>query len=172
LPGPRNNEDKDMNETGKGDLPPCMIFIDKEGRWYHDGIEMIRRTFIRFFYKNMALDSQGRYVINWNGKQCQVDVEDTAFVIRRVLCQDGKQGQDARFVLYLSDDTQEDLIPETLFVGKDNVMYCRIKKSIFPARFNRAAYYQLAQYIEEGKGNYYLPLNKKKYKIPGITLGP
>jgi len=28
--------EKEMNE-----LPPCLIFIDKEGRWYHKGAEMI-----------------------------------------------------------------------------------------------------------------------------------
>ncbi|MBW2119262.1 MAG: DUF1285 domain-containing protein [Deltaproteobacteria bacterium] len=154
-----------MNRVKNGDLPPCMIFIDKEGRWYHKGAEMIHRDFIQLFYKNMELDSEGRYVINWDGKRCRVDVEDTAFVVRRVMYQDGDRAGNARFVLSLSDDTEEDLIPDTIFIGEENVLYCRVKNRSFPARFNRAAYYQLAEYIEEENDSYYLPLNGKKYGI-------
>ena len=70
------------------DLPPCLIFIDKEGHWHHEGVEMIRRDFIRLFYENMEMDSLGRYVINWGGKRCYVEVEDTAFVVRNIEYQD------------------------------------------------------------------------------------
>ena len=74
-----------MNGSERDPLPPCMIFIDKEGRWFHKGAEMIRRDFIRLFYSNMELDSEGRYVIFWNGQRCLVDVEDTAFVVQRAV---------------------------------------------------------------------------------------
>jgi hypothetical protein len=61
----------------------------------------------------------------------------------------------------------ETLDPSTLKVGKDNVLYCRIRKGIFPARFSRAAYYRLAQWIEEdaGAGSFYLTLNGNRYTI-------
>ncbi len=147
------------------DLPPCMIFIDKEGRWYHKGAEMIHREFIQLFYNNMELDAEGRYVINWNGERCLVDVEDTAFVVRRLVYQDGEGTGNARFVLHLSDDSEEALMPDTVFQGEGNVLYCRAKNRTFPARFNRAAYYQLAEYIEEENDSYYLPLNGRKYRI-------
>ncbi|MDY6970987.1 MAG: DUF1285 domain-containing protein [Thermodesulfobacteriota bacterium] len=147
------------------DLPPCLIFIDKEGRWYHEGVEMIHRDFIRLFYENMELDSQDRYVINWGGRRCYVDVEDTAFVVKGVVCQDGSQMENVLFLLHLSDDTQEELLPDTLFVGKANVLYCRVKNRAFPARFNRASYYQLAQYVEEEDSTYHLTLNGNKYPI-------
>jgi hypothetical protein len=149
-----------MNE-----LPPCLIFINKEGRWYHKGAEMIHKDVIRLFYKHMELDSQGRYVINWNGQRCWVDVEDTAFVVRRITFNDGTQAHNARYLLHLSDDTREPLAPDTLFVGQDNVLYCKVKNRSFPARFVRAAYYQLAEYIEKEGEIYYLPLNGEKYII-------
>ena len=142
-----------------------MIFINKEGHWYHEGVEMIHRDFIRLFYQNMELDSQGRYVINWKGEHCYVDVEDTAFIVWRVVYQYDKQAKNAGFILSLSDDTKEELLPDTLFVGQDNVLYCKVKDRAFPARFNRAAYYQLAQNIEEDNMTYYLPLNGRKYNI-------
>jgi hypothetical protein len=144
----------------ENDLPPCLITIDKDGRWYHKGAEMIHREIIRLFYDNMALDSRGRYVIEWRGQRCYVDVEDTAFVVRRVVRQGEEVGDGTdRFILSLSDDTQEELVPDTLYVGRDNVLYCSVKNRTFPARFTRAAYYQLAEYVEEENGKYYLPLN-------------
>ncbi|MBW1784062.1 MAG: DUF1285 domain-containing protein [Deltaproteobacteria bacterium] len=146
-------------------VSPCLIFIDKEGRWYHQGAEMIHREFIRLFYQNMELDSKGRYLINWADTRCYVDVEDTAFVVTRVSLEDGKREQTSGFQISLSDDSKEVLAPDTLRVGKDHVLYCRVKSGTFPARFNRAAYYQLAEYIQEGDGAYFLPLNGRRYPI-------
>jgi len=154
-----------MSRSDKNDLPPCFIYIDKEGIWYHKGVEMIHRGFIRLFYENMERDSNGRYVIKWGGEACYVDVEDTAFVVRRVIYVHDDQNKNAGFNLVLSDDTEEAMSPDSLFVGEDNVLYGKVKNRSFPARFNRAAYYQLAQYIEEDKNTYYLPLNGKKYEI-------
>jgi len=149
------------------DLPPCLIYIDKEGLWHHEGVEMIRRDFIRLFYQNMAMDSRERYVILWGGKRCYVDVEDTAFVVWNVRYQNAAEGGKARFILTLSDDSQEDLAPDSLYVGKDNVLYCRVKNAAFPARFNRASYYQLATHIEEKNEIFFLPLNGGRYEIKG-----
>lgn len=70
-----------MTKLEKNDLPPCLIFIDREGRWFHKGGEMIRRNIIDLFYQNMELDSKGRYVITWNNQRCYVEVKDTAFVV-------------------------------------------------------------------------------------------
>ena len=126
---------------------------------------MIRRNIIRLFYQNMELDSKGRYVITWNNQRCYVEVEDTAFVVRSVVFQAGAQAHDSRLELSLSDDTSEELSPDTLYVGQDNVLYSRVKNLAFPSRFSRAAYYQLAKYIEEENGAFYLPLNGEKYEV-------
>ena len=147
------------------DISPCLIFIDKEGRWYHQGAEMIHREFIRLFYQNMELDSEGRYLINWADKPCYVEVEDTAFVVRQISYEEGNQDRGSRIELSLSDDTKEALMPDSLSVGMENVLYCKVKSGSFPARFNRAAYYQLAEYIEEEGKTYFLPLNGQKYVI-------
>jgi len=148
----------------QNDIPPCSILINKEGRWFHKGLEMIRRDFIRMFYQHMEMDSKGRYIITMAGDQCYVEVEDTPFVVwRTVVSNDNLNG--ARFSLYLSDDNAEDLDPETLEVGDGNILYCKVRKGSFPARFNRPAYYQLAKYIEEENGNFLLPVSGRKYPI-------
>ncbi len=93
-----------------------------------------------------------------------MDVEDTAFVVRRVSHVNEETGKRAGFVLNLSDDTEEELMPDTLYMGEANVLYCRVKAGEFPARFNRPAYYQLAAHIEE-EGGFVLPINGRKFKI-------
>lgn len=147
------------------DIPPCLIYIDKEGRWFHKGVEMIHRGIIQLFYQHMEMDSQGRYVINWGGDRCYVEVEDTPFVVRRSIFKRGDQANNSRFILFLTDDSQEDLSPDTLFIGINNVLYCKVKDRTFPARFGRPAYYQLAEYILEENDRYFLPLNGEKYLI-------
>ena len=154
-----------MDEATKDDLHPCLIFIDKEGRWYHKGVEMIHRDYIRLFFDKMELDPQGRYLIEWQGERCYVDVEDTAYVVRSIMHnKTGHDGQN-RFTIFLSDDSQEALMADTLFLGEANVPYCKVKNGAFPARFNRAAYYQLAEYIVVENGAYYLPCGGKKHEI-------
>ena len=149
-------------------VAPCLIHIDKEGTWFHKGVEMIRREFVRSFFQQMELDAVGQYIISWGGKRCYVDVADTAFVVRRVSPAKEETGKGPGFVLALSDDTEEALVPNTLYMGKENVLYCRVKGGGFPARFNRAAYYQLAAYIEAEGEDYVLPINGRKFKIaPG-----
>ena len=147
------------------DIQPCLIYIDKEGTWFYKGSKMIRREFVRLFYDNMELDSQGRYIINWQGGQCYVDVEDTAFIVRRAELVGPDQAGFFRYRLYLSDDSREDLVPDTISVGYDNAFYCLVKSRTFPARFSRSAYYQLAEHIKEEGGRYYLPINGDKHII-------
>ncbi len=146
------------------DIPPCLIFIDKEGRWVHKGLEMIRREIIQLFYQHMEIDPHGRYVIHLAGQKCYVEVEDTAFVIQRVTLESREQRPE-RFLVWLSDDTRETLNLDTLYVGGENVLYCRVKDGRFPARFQRAAYYQLAEHAGEERGEYFIFVQGRKHVI-------
>jgi hypothetical protein len=144
-------------------IPPCLIYIDKEGRWFHNGAEMIHRGIVLDFYKHLTVDNSGMYIISRGDETCYVEVEDTPFIVTRVEFKNEK-GEE-KFRLSLIDDTQENLAPETVTVGDGNILYCTIKPGLFRARFSRAAYYQLASHIKEEGDKYYLPLNNKKYFI-------
>jgi len=152
----------------KGDVPPCMIFVNKDGKWFHKGIKMVHRGIIRDFYRNLNTDSSGNYIITLGEERCYIDVEDTPFIITKAELNTKEGTNNESVVLFLIDDTIEKLDPHTLKVGKDNVLYCSIKGNSFTARFSRAAYYQIAAYIKEEGDNFYLPLNNKRYylKIP------
>ncbi len=141
-----------------------MIYIDKDGKWFHNGAEMINRGIVLDFYSHLTVDDSGMYLINRGNETCFVEVEDTPFIVRRVEFEGGA-GDDERVILSLIDDTKETLAPETITVGEDNCLYCKIKQGLFRARFSRAAYYQLASRIKEEGDKYYLPLKNNKYLI-------
>ena len=143
------------------------IKIDKEGIWYYRGAHMFRKDILCLFFDNLHLDDCGRYFVQMNQDICYLDVEDTAFVVSAVYkTHDASNGHEQIEIL-LSDDSREILDLNTLAVGRDNVMYCRIKEGNFPARFSRKSYYQLAQHIREGDApdDFYVFLNDQKFVI-------
>ena len=161
-----------VEESGKGpqgsEVPPCMMYVDKEGAWFHKGAPIIHRELLVLFYQCISLDEEGHYIIRLKDQVCRLDVEDTPFVILRTDFVPARHdGEAGRFVLHLIDQSKEDLVPESLSIGPDHVLYCKVKGGKFTARFLRPSYYQIAEYIEEEPetGQYFLYLNKKKHYI-------
>jgi len=147
------------------DIPPCFIHIDKDARWRYRGTEMVQREIIRLFYERLEIDSSGQYTIRMGNERCRVEVEDAAYVVRKVRYPAGALAEDAPILLLLSDDVYEPLAAETLYVGEKNVLYCMVKNRTFPARFSRPAYYQLAERIDEEAGSFFLRFGGKRNVI-------
>ena len=146
---------------------PYDIRIDKEGVWYYKGKEIFRHEIVRYFYQNLKVDEKGRYIIELENDRCYLEVEDTPFIVKAVYrCKVGAENEECIYLL-LSDQSLEKLACDTLLVGKDNVLYCSIKKGAFLTRFSRAAYYQIADFIEydEGKDNYFIAMNGRQFGI-------
>jgi hypothetical protein len=143
------------------------IRIDKEGVWYYKGAHMFRKEILSVFFEHLKIDECGKYLIELKEERYYLDVEDTAFVIGAVyktqLPDDGRVQID----ILLNDDSCEKLEMSSLYIGKDNVLYCRVKEGKFTARFSRNSYYQLAEFIEQlGNGNhFFINLNGEKYFI-------
>lgn len=149
------------------------IKIDKEGIWYYRGAHMFRKDILCVFFEHLNLDDCGRYFVELNREICYLDVEDTAFVVTAVYKTQSACGSEELEIL-LNDDRKEKLAADTLAVGKDNVLYCRVKNDRFPARFTRKSYYQLAEFIEpNGADNEFcVVLNSQKYPIARASLNP
>ena len=148
-------------------LPKCLIFIDKEGNWYHKGAPMVHKPFILDFYRNMSMDEHGRCVIQWDGQFCEVDIEDTPIVVRGVELQ--SEGEHRKVVLDLSDETREELDLDSLWIGRENILYAKVRQGAMPARFLRPAYYQLMELLEhdEASGTYFIALGgRRKTLLP------
>lgn len=160
-----------------GELYPSDIAVDVEGEWFYRGAKLVREDIIELFLNCVRLNPGGPsgggspFCIEWKQNLCSLDVADTPFVIARVdkVLQNTEESPKEESILlslkHLS--TGEILDSSTLYVGRDNVLYCRIRGGIFPARFSRPAYYQLAEWIEEdaSSGGFVLELNGKRYPI-------
>ncbi len=146
-------------------LPPCLISVDKEGRMWHLGAEMIHKGINRLLSDHVELDEKGRYIINFRGQRCFVEVEDTFFVIARLDYFPPDRESPEKYVITLNDGTQEELDPSTLTIGPENVIYARVKSGRFPARFLRPAYYQLTGHVVEKEGGFVLPYRGKDYAL-------
>jgi len=155
-----------MTELQQQDMP-FEIKIDKEGVWYYNGAEMFRKDILEIFFQNLFRDEAGRYFVQMGSEICYLNVEDTPIVVKSVHdIADSESPADCRAIgIFLSDSSLEKINLESLRVGVDNVLYCDLERG-FPARFSRAAYYQIAERIEfdEDKG-YFIPCNGKEYFI-------
>jgi len=143
------------------------IRIDKEGVWYYKGAHMFRKEILNVFFKHLQIDECGKYLIELGEERCYLDVEDTAFIVSAVFKTQEPDNNRAQIVILLSDESCEKLDMQSLHVGRDNVLYCRVKEGKFAARFSRNSYYQLAEFIEQSEnGNhFFISLNGEKYII-------
>ncbi|HWR68796.1 MAG TPA: DUF1285 domain-containing protein [Desulfomonilia bacterium] len=124
----------------------CSIRIDREGRWYYEGNEIVNPMVLRTFCRALQKDGQGRYCIVIEPELCYVEVEDTPFVVS------GVRG-DPQVGLYVRLNTLETypLDPSRLSIGQDNVLYLTLPEGM-KVRFTRPAYYSLALMMEEEDG--------------------
>jgi hypothetical protein len=158
---------KDLGLQGKGGAGPPTIRVDKDGTWYYEGREIIRKEILALFYESLHLDEEG-YYLEIKGERARLDVEDTVFLVEGAeLIRDS----DEAFIIRLNDGTEERLDLNTFRIGEGNVPYCLVKDRRFPARFLRLPYYQVAQHAQhdEDTGEYFILLNKRKYPLEGSS---
>ncbi len=125
------------------------IFLDKEGRWFHEGVEITHQRTCRLFARSLFMGSDGLYRLQLGKEHAVVELEDAPYIVRSVTTKMGDQGIPESYLLLLNDETEEQLDPRTLFIRSDHVMYCRVKEGAHHARFLRSSYYQLCQHIKD-----------------------
>jgi hypothetical protein len=101
-----------------------------------------------------------------NGEKCYLEVEDTPFVIQEVGLSGSRQS--SSLVVKLNDGTEETLKADTLRVGHDNVLYCKVKEGLYEARLLRNAYYQLAEFLQHDGQSYYLAIEGSKIHLKNL----
>ena len=149
---------------------PCQIRVDEEGDWYHQGSLIFREDILELFYANLHLSRENGFLIRWRGTQCTLDVADTPFVVTRADRKRSESGEEGIFLTFKHLRESELLDPSTLCVGRENILYCRIRGGIFTARFSRPAYYQMAEWIGEDaqSGDFYLELGGSRHLIRSV----
>ncbi len=135
--------------------PRYELRIDRDGRWFHEGIEIVREDIRSYFSRYLVRSDDGGYAVRIGRDECPVVVEDVPFIVSRVT-----SASDGGLSLLLSDGTSERLDAETIKISESNAPYCGVRNGL-EARFSRAAYYQLAEFIEynEKTGEYRIVVN-------------
>jgi len=164
---PRSNARNDEYEDV---TPYCRLRIDREGRWFHEDSEIVNKAVYLYFNSCLRADRGGRYLICTEDQICAVEVEDAPFVVVRVVRGQVSKDGPADFIIHINDGSKEPLTLDSLWVGPQNVLYCKIKQGAFHARFLRPAYYQLTEFVEheEESGRFYIERGKIRHYIPGI----
>ncbi|AFM26282.1 DUF1285 domain-containing protein [Desulfomonile tiedjei] len=158
-----------MSEAENGEVfdatPYLKLVIDKDGRWFQNGAEIIHPEIYKQFNQMLEKLPDGGYQVRLGREVCRVEVEDAPFVIVRA-SMDG----DGRIVLVLNDGTVEILNPEEFWIGNDNVPYCHVKNGEFRARFSRSAYYQISEHIVAGdEGDFFLEIDGVRTRINTVV---
>ena len=137
--------------------------VDRDGRIFHDETEVVDPHVLAFFVRAMRRTEDGRYLVMCQGEQNWFEADGTPFVVQRIkpVTRDGKlDGLD----LVLAGDYREPLEPATL----DSVggrLYCRVRRSAFPARFGRLALQQIGPYLLDQGGRPSLVVGGRRYPI-------
>jgi hypothetical protein len=140
------------------------ISFRRDGDWYSDEERIDNPRIALLFSKSVKRNPDGSYFLQVAEERAAITVEDTPYVVRTV--EDGPDG----LTIVTNDEEREPLDPTTLTVGRDNVLYCRVKGGAFPARFLRSAYYHLSNLFTTGDdGSFALTVGGRHYPIKQLT---
>jgi uncharacterized protein len=135
-------------------LPPppgrsreSRIVLDENGRFWNDGILIEHDGMAAAFASWIRLHpDDGRPILTNGYDWTYFTVKDVPYFVRHVETVNGKA------VLRLFDGTEEPLDPSTVEVGRDGVLYARVKNGELEARFLPTAQAEMVEHVAEGPG--------------------
>lgn len=123
----------------------------------------------RLFQRNLEVAADGRYVVVCDGELCFLDVEDVPYVVNDLNIERSADDSLDRVDLIFAGGYKERLDPFSMFVGDDNILYCKVREGRFKARFNRKTYYNIAKFItSDDEKNFFITLRGRSYPIGAI----
>lgn len=122
--------------------------VDRDGRIFHDGTEIVDPAVLRFFLRAMTRSADGRCLVLCQGERNWFEASDTPFVIQRLRLT-AAAGRLEAVELCFPGDYREPLDPRTLESERD-LLFCRVRGGAFRARFGRVAMQQLAPFLVDG----------------------
>ncbi|MGC4123104.1 MAG: DUF1285 domain-containing protein [Myxococcales bacterium] len=133
------------------------LVLDREGRWFHDGVLVENPKIAEAFSRGIERDEQGRYVLRFGNDWCFVTVQDAPLQVESLTAAPGG------IVLALSNGRREPLRPETLRL-RGEVLYCTAQAGL-TARLSRSAQFALGGLLEERPGGYVLVLAGREHPV-------
>jgi hypothetical protein len=139
------------------------IRIDREGRFIHEGEEVLHEGLRRALFRWLDAEPDGRVVLRLDERRfAYVDVDDTPLVARAArLIEDGGE----RVLLALSDGSEEPLDPATLTIDGAGVLRARVRGGRLEARLATSAAAVLADRLTEEAGQPVLALAGRRVPL-------
>ena len=150
----------DYDQTVHDASPYLHLFIDKEGRWFQNGAEIVHTGIYQQFNSMLEKTSDGGYQVRMGREKCRVEVEDAPFVVTSLI-----EEENNRLCIQLNDGSSEPFDPRRFWIGEENIPYCQVKDELFHARFSRPAYYQLARHIVSENDEFFFVLDGKRLPV-------
>ena len=127
-------------------LRQSEIRLDRDGRFWHEGVEVTHQGLKGAFYRWLDRDPDGRFVLRLDDKRfVYLEVDDAPFLIASLRL------EGPRIFVRLSDDSDEELDYESVQL-RDGRAYAKVKRGRFEARLSNAAWGALGERIEDRGG--------------------
>jgi hypothetical protein len=147
------------------------IRIDREGRFVHEGAEVLHEGLRRALFRWLDEEPDGRVVLRLDERRfAYVDVDDTPLVVRAARL-DGT-GEGERVLLALTDGSEEALDPATITVDGEGILRARVRGGRLWARLGTAAVAALAERLSEEGGRPALSLAGRRLPLAGAPPRP
>ena len=144
------------------------ISFRRDGNWYSDDERIDNPRIALLFSRSIRQNADGSFYLQVAEERAPITVEDTPYVVKS-LEGDARDG----FTIVLNDDEREELDPATLEIGADNVLYCRVKRGAYRARFLRNAYYHLSPGFEaDERGGFVVSIRGRRYPLKFTAAAP
>ena len=142
----------------------CVISMDKEGNWFHNGAAVTNQNIALYFAQHVAKNHDGKFVLQTERQVWPIEVEDAPFVVRQF---SNNNGLISSFKVLLNDRTSETIDWDDLWLEGESGLYCLVKDGRFHARFNSNSHFALADLLnyDESEGAYYLENNGEKHYL-------
>ena len=125
--------------------------LDRAGRFWHQGVEVTHPRLRQALLRWLDVRDDGRDIVRLDAQRyAYVDVEDAHL---RAL---SARWDGDRVRLVLDDGSEEELAYDSLAIGPDDALYCRVRGGRLRARLTTAAHQALAERIEEVPGGFAL----------------
>lgn len=136
------------------------LFVDKDGLWYTDGVQMINKEIIELFASHLKKDDHNKYHIDWRNQLYPVRVKDAPFFVQTITEQAGQ----LMIQLY---DGRKFLLPPGNLIMKNNIPYI----SLFwrcDTKLSHSSYCELCKNAIERDGHYFIKYGDNEWLIEEI----
>ncbi len=145
------------------DLP---IRVSADGRWLH-GDEDLHPKVAILFSKCLIPKENSEYELQVGQQKAPVLVSDVGFFVRSMQIEKDEQGEPVAVVIKVSDQSEENLVLDSLMMSEDNGLYCRIQRHgmSVPCKFTPGQYYELALLADMEDETAWLTIAGQRYPM-------